>query len=287
LVTDRLNGILLIRRSLLLVVVVALAQGAFAASVVSSGGGLAAATAARDSFRTALGGGLVGGAHGSFGGVRREINWDGVPTSLAAPSNLPANFFNANSPRGVVFSTPGSGFQVSANAGVTPVRFGNLNFAYSATFAAFTEQRLFTALGSTVVDVNFFVAGGTAPATVTGFGAIFSDVDNAATASIEYFDQNNASLGNFFVPPANGDVSFLGVEFNTGELVSRVRITSGNAALGPADAPPAADVVVMDDFVYSEPKELLVQVPTLSAWGMLLLGTVLAVAGTLRARSTR
>ena len=32
---------------------------------------------------------------------------------LSAPNNLPANFFNVNSPRGVIFATPGTAFQVS------------------------------------------------------------------------------------------------------------------------------------------------------------------------------
>ena len=36
-----------------------------------------------------------------------EINWDGVPDALASPNSFPANFFNVNSPRGTVFSTPG------------------------------------------------------------------------------------------------------------------------------------------------------------------------------------
>src|SRR5262245_64747531 len=64
-------------------------------------------------FRSFLGGddNRVGG---SFPGGRREINWDGVPDRFAAPNNLPADFFNSinHSPRGVVFFTPGSGFQV-------------------------------------------------------------------------------------------------------------------------------------------------------------------------------
>jgi hypothetical protein len=278
------------RRSLLLLVVVALAPCAYAASVVTSGAGLAGAAAARDSFRSILGGGVVAGANGSFGGLRREINWDGVPDGSSAPNNLPANFFNVNSPRGVVFSTPGTGFQVSANSGVAPVRFDNINPTYSTTFVAFSAQRLFTALGSAIVDVNFFVAGTATPATVTGFGSIFTDVDNANTTSIEYFDPNNASLGKFFVPAANADVSFLGVAFNAGEQIARVRIVSGNAALGAADAPPATDVAVMDDFLYSEPQVLtqtISQVPTLSEWGMLLLGCLLAFVGIMRVRSTR
>ena len=40
-------------------------------------------TATRDAFRTAVGGGTVAGANGSFGGIRREINWDGVPDAFA------------------------------------------------------------------------------------------------------------------------------------------------------------------------------------------------------------
>ena len=271
-------------RSLLLLVVVTLAPYAFAAPVVVSAAGFAAATAARDSFRTTLGGGSVAGANGSFGGLRREINWDGVPDSLSAPNNLPANFFNVNSPRGVVFSTPGTGFQVSANSGVAPVRFDNINVAYSATFVAFSAQRLFTALGSNIVDVNFFVAGTSTPGTVTGFGSIFTDIDNANATSIEYFNSNNASLGKFFVPVANGDVSFLGVSFNAGEAIARVRITSGNATLGPTDAPPTIDVVVMDDFLYSEPSQLVAvaltpppNIPTLQQWALWLLGLLLLI----------
>src|SRR5438034_2159597 len=79
-----------------------------------------------DSFRTASGA-LNPNVVGSLGTGRREINWDGVPDALSASNNLPANFFNVNSPRGVVFSTPGTGFQVSANAATaTPVEFGNI-----------------------------------------------------------------------------------------------------------------------------------------------------------------
>lgn len=76
--------------------------------LVESAAGASAAdiTAARDQFRVDLGGGTTAGANGSFGGLRREINWDGVQGALSAPNNLPANFFNSNSPRGAVFSTP-------------------------------------------------------------------------------------------------------------------------------------------------------------------------------------
>src|SRR3954469_14501256 len=113
--------------------------------VVRSGSGATAAdiSASVNQFRTDLGGGVVAGANGSFGGVRREINWDGVPDMFSAPNNMPADFFNVNSPRGVVFSTPGTGFQVSANTGIVPTEFGNINATYPATFATFSPQRLF------------------------------------------------------------------------------------------------------------------------------------------------
>jgi hypothetical protein len=72
---------------------------------------------------------------------------------------------------------PGTGFQVSGNAGVAPVRFDNINPTYSSVFQTFSPQRLFTAVGSNILDVNFFVAGTNTPASVSGFGSIFTDVD--------------------------------------------------------------------------------------------------------------
>jgi len=59
------------------------------------------------------------------------------------------------------------------------------------------------------------------------------------------------------------------VSFNAGEQVGRIRITSGNVALGPNDGPDN-DVVVMDDFLFSEPQA----VP--EPGSMLLFGTGLA-----------
>ena len=134
----------------------------------ATGANAASITAARDAFRLDLGGGDVAGANGSFGGLRREINWDGVPDAFSAPNNMPADFFNVTSPRGAVFSTPGTGFQVSANAGIAPIQFDNIDPTYSQTFEPFSPQRLFTSLGSNIVDVDFFVPGTTKPATTNG-----------------------------------------------------------------------------------------------------------------------
>ena len=246
----------------------------------ASGPNPAGIQAGVDAFRTALGT-LNPNVAGSFASGRREINWDGVPDALSAPNRFPANFFKSSSPRGVVFSTPGSGFQVSANAGVAPVRFDNINPTYSNTFQTFSAQRLFTSLGSNVMDVNFFVPGSGAAAFTTGFGAVFTDVDNANTTSIQFFDLLNNSLGTFFVPTANAGLSFLGVQFNAGEKVSRVRITSGNAALGPNDNPIGTDVAVMDDFLYAEPQG----VPESSS--LMLLAAGLGLIGLIRRRTVQ
>ncbi len=236
----------------------------------AAGANAAAITPMRDSFRAAIGGGVVGGANGSFGGVRREINWDGVPDARSDANLLPANFFNVNSPRGVVFSTPGSGFLVSANAGtVSPILFGFPN-----DFAVFSAQRLFTAVGSNITDVNFFVAGTNTAATTTAFGAIFTDVEVDNTSKIDFFDETGALfLTRSVLPSGNQGLSFLGATVSGG-AISRVRITSGvNTLLAngqPGD--PNAELVVMDDFIYAEAVAAAVPEPT----SMALVGLALA-----------
>jgi hypothetical protein len=207
-------------------------------------------------FRSALGT-LNPNVAGSFDSGRREINWDGVPDARSAPNLLPADFFNVNSPRGVVFSTPGTGFEVSANAvnpTATPIEFGDIDPAYPGFFTTFSPQRLFTAVGSNIVDVNFFVPGSSTPAFTNGFGAVFTDVDLANISSLQFFDLFGNSLGTFFVPNIAGNetLSFLGVLFNGGEQIGRVRITAGNQILASGNT--MTDLVVLDDFIYGEPQ---------------------------------
>lgn len=225
----------------------------------ASGATPADITAARDLFRLDLGGGVVAGANGSFGGFRREINWDGVPDASSAPNSLPANFFNSTSPRGVEFSTPGTGFQVSmdgdvpADADPDQIEFDNLNPTYSAQFQAFSPERLFIPIGTNVYDVLFFVPGTATPASTSGFGAVFTDVDAAGT-TLQFFDLASQSLGVFNVPASpSGGLSFLGVSGFPGTSITRVRITTGNAAPGAADGP-GVDIVANDDFIYGEPQ---------------------------------
>ena len=207
-------------------------------------------TATRDAFRTAIGGGTIAGANGSFGGLRREINWDGVPNSLADPTALPADFFNVNSPRGVVFGTPGSGFMVSANAGAQAINFG-----FSSDFNTFSAQRLFTAINSNITDVFFRLPGTSTAATTTAFGLIFTDIEVAGQTKLEFFDAMDTLIySHYALTTGNMGLGFLGATVTDG-AISRVRITAGQnkiLANGLLENP-NDDVVAMDDFIYAEP----------------------------------
>ena len=52
----------------------------------------------------------------SFPGGRREINWDAVG-GTQGNNNLPGDFFNTTSPRGLIMSTPGTRLKVSGDNG--------------------------------------------------------------------------------------------------------------------------------------------------------------------------
>ncbi len=206
-----------------------------------------------DLYRSDLGA-LNPNVIGSFGTGRREINWDGVPDGFSAPNDLPGNFFNVNSPRGALFSTPGTSVQVSAdsnNPTGTAVRFGNINPTYASSFKTFSAERLFSPIGSNIVDMTFRVPGSNTPALSRGFGAVYTDIDIASSSSFEFFDGIGVSLGKFSAPTSDNGLSFLGVSY-ADPIVSRVRIAYGNSPLGPSEIN-GIDVAVMDDFIYGEP----------------------------------
>lgn len=284
------------------VATVATAGGAArAAPVVYSGAGAEVAdlTPTVDAFRAALGvnngaGPNAGQTHG-----RREINWDAPALdAVSDPAFMPGDQFNrlaAPFARGAAFSTPGTGFFVSRRCeqdGGLPGCGGSdilLGFGPDApedvNFRAFSAQRIFSPVASNVMDVQFALAGSPGvAATVSAFGAVFLDVEAALLTRLEYFDLGGNSLGSFDVEvgPDSG-FSFLGVSFDAGERVARVRITLGDMVLtghGSFDTV-RNDLVALDDFIYAEPVRV-------SAPGSLALAAagLLAVAGAVR-RSRR
>lgn len=249
---------------------------AAAAPITFSVGGddnAASIQATVDSFRAALGSPNNGNAAGPLASGRREINWDGGGAVDATPSGTPFNgFLNT---RGAQFVTPGTGFLQAPLSGGATNGLAGINPTYATTFSTFSALRLFVPTGSNVTDALFFLPGsnGAVAATVSGFGAVFTDVDLPNSTSIALFDAQDNLLYSAFAPAgtiADGSLSFLGVVFGAGERIARVRITTGNAALGPNDGG-GIDVVGMDDFLYGEPRA---SVPEPTPLALLGLGAV-------------
>ena len=227
-----------------------------------------------DAYRAALGEPNNGNNAGPLASGRREINWDGggppVDNTAPLPPVTPFNVFLNT--RGGQFTTLGIGLTQAPPAGGPEGGLEALfnNPTYGATFSTFSPLRLFTPVGSNVTEAAFFIPGtnGTEPATVRGFGAIFTDVDESDgigprlrranprgdSTRMEYFDRDGRLIFSSFVPASPGDasLSFFGILFEDARI-ARVRITTGNVAAGPDDDN-EHDIVMMDDFFYSEPQ---------------------------------
>jgi len=226
------------------------------AVVVSASGDSTGIVAKLNEFRV-LSGDPINTAPGAVLG-RREVNWDGVPASLTNNNNFPFDFFGSADPaaangrkRGLIYTNTGTSFRVDSTD------FSEIDAAYSSQFEAFSRKRLFAYMGDNGSEVTFKVAGTNTNAFVKGFGVIFSDVDDANSTSIEYF-AGTKSLGVYKAKTAPQGFSFLGISFPD-EKVTRVKITSGNGVLGTGikdiSDGGAKDLVVMDDFIYDEPKQ--------------------------------
>jgi len=221
------------------------------AQVVSATGDI---TAAVNEYRALLGA-LNPNLAGEQPGGRREVNWDGVPAQFTNNDLFPGNFFNVNSPRGILFTTNGSGFRISAEG------YTDVNPSYAGEFNTFSPFKLFVATGSTIIDVQFVVAGSNTPALVTGFGSVFEDVGRAQSTTIEYFGANGKRLMKVAAPRRSDEkgLSFVGVKFESG-IVARVRITVGDTPLSASVTDnvkgkgPKRDLVATDDFIYGEPR---------------------------------
>ena len=112
--------------------------------------------------------------------------------------------------------------------------------------------------------MDFFVpGGGNIPALTTGFGAIFSDVDDpngvggssSASTFVFFLDEDGRLLYKSAVPaaPGNASLSFFGIVYDDAR-VARVAIRSGDTELK-LYADVRNDAVVMDDFIFGEPRQ--------------------------------
>ena len=200
---------------------------------------------------------------------RREINWDGGGVDTTTAPLTPFNTFLNT--RGAQFTTPGTGLSQAPPSGGAQGGLAVLfnNPTYGSIFNTFSPKRLFTPVDSNVTEARFFVPGsnGAVAAKVTGFGAVFTDVDlpdgsgpgdkngnRQSSTRIECFGTDGGLIYSSFVPasPGDGSLSFLGIVFSDARI-ARVRITAGDAAPGPNDDG-THDIVMMDDFLYGEPQ---------------------------------
>jgi hypothetical protein len=229
-----------------------------------------------DAFRAELGEPNNANNPGPLASGRREINWDGAVPGTNATTDPVTPFDVFLNTRGARFTTPGTGLSQAPPSGGPPGTPppGGLaglfnNPTYGTVFSTFSPLRLFTPVGSNITEALFFIPGtnGATPATVRGFGAVFTDVDQpdgsgpgtkrgnrGASTLIEYFGVDNKVLFSSFVPASPGDrsLSFFGIVFDDARIM-RVRITTGDVAPGPDDDG-KNDIVVMDDFIYGEPQ---------------------------------
>jgi hypothetical protein len=209
-----------------------------------------------DAFRQTIGGGL-NVAPGASGG-RREIDWDGVPAQMLE-QDLPLDFFNPTAPespairqRGLTYPSGSAGFQVSNNS------FASINSQASASFSPFSGANTFANVRAKAWDMKFQIPGQNIDASVNAFGLVLSGVDLPNSTSLEFFN-GSRSLGKFFAPThdATSSFSFLGVYFKNEKVTSITVTHQGILSDGEADVSSGGskDLIVLDDFVYSEPIE--------------------------------
>ena len=202
----------------------------------------------------------------------REINWDGGGNNDTTQlPGTPLNTFLDIAWRSVHHAGDGlfAGSPCGRPQGGLDTLFNNRT--YGSIFSIFSPLRLFTPVDSNITEALFFVPGsnGTVPAKVSGFGAVFTDVDlpdgsgpgnkngnRQASTRIECFGTDGGLIFSGFVPASPGDasLSFFGIVFSDARI-ARVRITSGDAAPGPNDDG-THDIVMMDDFLYGEPQPI-------------------------------
>ena len=235
----------------------------FVAPVVfqAAGPSIASIQGTIDQFRAVLGTNN-GNLPGPLADGRREINWDGGGSTATSIVGTPFDGFLIT--RGARFTTRGTGFVQAPTSGLATT-FGNPS--YETIFQSFSPVRLFSPIGSKITDAHFFIpGGGEIPATTRAFGAVFSDVDQPdgsgpggkhgnrhASTLVRYFDASGNEIYSSFIPasPGNASLSFLGIVFSDARI-ARVRIIAGDVAPGPDDD--KRDIVMMDDFIYGEPK---------------------------------
>jgi hypothetical protein len=191
-------------------------------------------------------------------GGRREINWEGVPDAMLG-AKLPEDFFNPTGPSAPAANQRGLQYSAIGNFQVSKTNFAEVNSEAATEFAAFSGTKTFANTTANKWEVGFEVPGQDVSAAVKGFGLVFSDIDLANSTSLEFFN-GERSLGKYFVPAhdATSSFSFFGIYFKNNERITKIIVShDGKLADRQNDisASGPKDLVVLDDFLYSEPEQ--------------------------------
>lgn len=252
-------------RNLLLsgIALLVFAASTFAAPTIRSGvsnGDVGNLTPSINLFRQDLGGANNGNGN-SYPTGRREVSWDDLPENLCLTPSLDIRkYYNTIAPRGMVLADDQS-YQCSRSpnfGGPNEVaRFGNINPSYLQYFSSYSSSRIFAPDTKTQFDIQFFIPGTNIPATVNGFGIIFLDKDVFEAGKIILYGVNGDEIGRFTPTSENHGLSFLGVSYNDGTRIARVRVIAGNTVLGPSEVVGySTDVIAIDDIIYGEPRAI-------------------------------
>lgn len=197
---------------------------------------------------------------------RVQIVWD----NPAVPFDFPGDFFDKTVTFGINFKAKGGSFAVSNPATPPPEddRFSSiLPVAQARTFKTFSAPRLFTPIKGNKVFVDFKVPGSDIAAGVTGYGAMFVDVDEARKTSMKYFDRNGCLIARVEAQALDKGLSFAGITVldprNPGKLlpvIARVEMKLGDISVerftNTWTGRERTDLVVVDDLLYGEPQAL-------------------------------
>lgn len=181
---------------------------------------------------------------------------------------MPFDLFNAVVPRGAVFAAKGNKFAIS-NPIAPPedFRFSSLNRRASKNFVTFSDPRLFTPVHSNVLNTFFRIPGKNTVASVSGFGAVFVDVNKRGKTYLQLFDRNGCQIAKVHVQPKPNGLSFSGVivhGIRTGHNkitkikapVQKVTMKLGDTPIVEKHASHHQDVVVLDNLFFGEPQAL-------------------------------
>jgi hypothetical protein len=186
---------------------------------------------------------------------RRGVNWDGVPAQFTNTDAFPATFFNLTATRGLEYISATGGLRVSDN------HFADVNPTYATDLIPFSDPRMFAPVGTNRAEIRFRIPGTDTAAVVQSFGAVVVDVDKPNTTRLQAYDKDDRLIADVPVPVrADPDeYSLIGVQFDR-PAIARIVMTLGDTPIGAGvndvSSGGTADVVVLDDLLYSEPQPL-------------------------------